>query len=559
MHLTERNLMYSLFKCFVFITVILAFYRPVIAITEDTQNLMVTAPSRHAITTARNIAQMGGNVIDVAVAVELTLAVTSPYYASLGGGGFAMIRINGTNHAIDFRETAPHYAHSDFFKGRTKDASITGPHAVAIPGIPAGLWAIHEKYGKLKWSNLFADALKLSEEGFPVSGDWTRITKNEFKHFNRSGKKYFANNNSYLSPGDTLKQPQLAKALRAFRDGGVNGFYKGAVANDILTTVNSMGGDLTLNDFSNYKVRWLRPMQSTFGDHKIYMMPPPSSSGVVTTALIELVQNPIFKKATSFAASDYHLLAEILKISYRGRSSLGDPDFHQNPSFHLLSKSYLTPLSKKLSLNHKISLSPLHEKNIPKEKNETTHFTVMDKAGNAVAMTITLNGNYGSGLVSEQFGIALNNEMDDFTTHSDTPNMYGLIQGIGNIVAPGKRPLSSMSPTIITKNDETVLALGASGGPRIISSVFQTWYRVLNNNLDIDRAIQTPRVHHQFSPDVTYIENTISPDTVSGLTKLGHKVESSWSAKVNGIQRDPVRKVLSGAYDSRAEGAAGGL
>lgn len=529
------------------------------ALTEDTQNLMVAVPSRHAVDAARKVGAAGGNVIDVAVAVELVLSVTLPYYASLGGGGFAMIRINGAHHAVDFRETAPQVTHAEYFKNLGKDASVTGPFAVAVPGIPAGLWAIHQKYGKLPWKTLFTDAIRLADEGFPVSGEWVRITKMEFKNFNRSGKKYFAKDNAYLSPGDLLKQPQLANALKELRDKGSDGFYKGAVAKDIIDSVNTLGGSLSESDFSNYRVRWLKPMEASFRDHTVYMMPPPSSSGVVTSALIELLNNPIANKTVPFGTTDYHFLAEIMKVAYRGRSTLGDPDFHKNPSFHLLSKSYLSPLSKSLSLKKRLTLKPIDEKKMPREHNETTNFTVMDKAGNAVVMTITLNGYYGSGVTSDKYGVALNNEMDDFTTDLEAPNMYGLIQGTGNLVAPGKRPLSSMSPTIITKNGETVLALGAQGGPRIISSVFQTWYRVLNNKLDLDRAIQTPRVHHQFQPDMIYTDSFISPDTRLGLEKLGHKIETSWPAKVNGVQRDPARKVLSGAFDARGEGAAGGI
>lgn len=550
--------MRALLKCFLVVIGLIA-HQSLFALTEDSQNMMVAVPSRHGVDTARRVAQLGGNVVDVAVAVELTLAVTLPYYASLGGGGFVMLRMNGMHHALDFRETAPSSTGSDFYKGRQKDASINGPLAIAIPGIPAGLWAMHEKYGKLKWAELFQDAIQLAEKGFPVSGEWARITQAEFKNFNRSGKKYFAGEMGYLKAGDILKQIPLANALKILRDKGPDGFYKGPIAEDILTTVNQMGGTLQQTDFNNYRVRWMKPMEATFQEHKVYMMPPPSSSGVVTKALIELSQNPIFKKSNPFGVSDYHLLAEILKVAYRGRATLGDPDFHNNPSFHLLSKSYLSPLSKELSLKKRISLKPIDEKKIPKESTETTNFTVMDKFGNSVVMTITLNGYYGSGVTSDKYGVALNNQMDDFTTDIETPNMYGLIQGTGNLVEAGKRPLSSMSPTIITKSGETVLALGAQGGPRIISSVFQTWYRVINNKLDIDRAIQTPRVHHQFMPDVIYTDSFLSPDTRTALEKLGHKIETSWPAKVNGIQRDPIKKILSGAFDSRGEGAAGGI
>ncbi|MCB9073277.1 MAG: gamma-glutamyltransferase [Bdellovibrionaceae bacterium] len=542
-----------------FLLLVFLAYSYAFALPEETRTLMVAAPSRHGIETARQVATRGGNIMDVAIAVELTLAVTSPYFASLGGGGFAMIRMNGTSHALDFREVAPLSAHPDLFKEKPAGASVNGPFAVAIPGVPAGLWALHQKYGKLKWKDLFIEAIQLAENGFPVSGEWADITKQQFKNFNRAGKRYFATNMSYLKPGDLLKQPQLATALKELRDQGLQGFYSGTISEDIIETVNQIGGSLTPEDFRNYHVRWLKPMEAEFKGHTLYMMPPPSSSGIITTALIRLLENPLFKKVTAFSTQDYHLLSEIMKIAYRGRSRLGDPDFYKNPSFHLLSDSYLKPLSQKLSLNKSISIKPLIIKNPTKESSETTNFTVMDKKGNTVVMTITLNGRYGSGVTSNKYGIALNNEMDDFTTVPNAPNMFGLMQGPGNLVAAGKRPLSSMSPTIITKNGETVLAAGGAGGPRIISGVFQTWYRVLNNQLDIDRSIQMPRVHHQFEPDSVYVDTFMSADTQLGLKKLGHTVEPSWEAKINGITRDPATGILSGAFDSRGEGAAGGI
>lgn len=529
------------------------------AIPEKGHQMMVAAPTHRAIEVAQTIMKKGGNVADVAVAVELTLAVTSPYYGSLGGGGFAMIKMGKDIKALDFREMAPALTHPNFYANKGDKASILGALAVGVPGIPAGLWEIHKKYGKLKWKTLFEEPIRLAQYGFPVSGDWVKLTNLVKKDFNSPGLKYFFKDNkrSY-KPGEILKQPQLAKALRLFRDRELKGFYESSVAADIVETLKKTGGVMTERDFKNYKVRWLEPITREYLGYKIHMMPPPSSSGVVTAAIISLAEKVDLHKKTPLSADELHYMGEILKMAFRGRSELGDPDFAKNPIKFLTGDKYLKPLAKKIKSNRTASIEPLKENEIPKESKETTNFTVMDSDGNTIVMTITLNGNYGSAMVTEDYGIALNNEMDDFTTIPDKPNMFGLIQGRSNFVQAGKRPLSSMSPTIITKNGTTVMGVGAAGGPRIITSVFQTWYRVIANKFNIDRALQVPRVHHQFLPDVLYIDEVyFSPDTAKLLKRKGHKPESSWMGKANGIVLN--NGVLEAAHDSRVEGSAGGI
>lgn len=530
------------------------------AIPAQGHKMMIAAPSPRAVEVGQKIALKGGNVVDVAIAVELTLAITSPYYASLGGGGFAMVKMKDESvRALDFREAAPLLTHPNFYNDKGEKASIEGALAVGVPGMAAGIWELHQKYGKLKWTVLFEEPIRLAQQGFPVSGEWVSRTSDGKPDFNPAGHKFFFKNGSPYKPGEILKQPQLAKALIALRDQGPKAFYNGPIGKDLIQTLKASGGVMSEADLKNYKVRWLSPMQKSFLGYTVNMMPPPSSSGVITSSLISLINMTNLLKEEPTSSQEYHLLAEIMKIAYRGRTLLGDPDFHKNPIEYLTSDNYLRPLAKKITTSRPIKLEPLSDIEFKKESSETTNFTVMDNQGHTVVMTITLNGNYGSHVVTNTYGIALNNEMDDFTTIVGRPNMFGLIQGKANQVQAGKRPLSSMSPTIIEKDKRTVLALGASGGPRIITSVFQSWYRVLASKMDIDRAIQTPRVHYQFAPDKLYIdEQQFSADTKKNLEKMGHPLESSWMGRVNGVYLHE-NGILDAAFDSRVEGGAGGI
>jgi gamma-glutamyltranspeptidase / glutathione hydrolase len=288
------------------------------------------------------------------------------------------------------------------------------------------------------------------------------------------------------------------------------------------------------------------------------MMPPPSSSGVVMATAFSLIQKLELDKRKFLSVDELHLLGEILSRSFRGRSLLGDPDFYKNPIGPLTSDTFLTDAAKSIDPKKTIALKPISPAEFPKEI-ETTHYSIMDSKGNAVALTVTLNGNYGSGVVSEKFGIALNNEMDDFTTKLGEANMYGLVQGEGNKVEPGKRPLSSMSPTLVEKDGQIMMTVGAPGGPRIISSVLQVIYRALVNGMDVDAAIQAPRIHHQFSPHVLFVDaQKLSPDVLDLLRQRGHTVEESWVAKVYAVKRN-ASGWLEGSHDSRGEGATGGF
>ncbi|MCB0412391.1 MAG: gamma-glutamyltransferase [Bdellovibrionales bacterium] len=528
------------------------------SIPVEGHQIMISAPSSYAVDVGREVIALGGNVVDVTVAVGLSLSVTSPYFASLGGGGFALVKMGEKVEALDFRETAPAATGPDYFVKNSKD-SRTGGAAVGVPGVPAGLWELHKKYGKLPWRQLFTMPTRMAQKGFRVSGEWVGDTQNNLKRFNASGKKLFfkSGGNSY-KPGEIIRQPGLAYALRELSRKNVKGFYQGPVAKDIVKAVNEAGGVMTLKDLADYKVRWLEPMTTKFADHKIYLMPPPSSGGVIIETALKLIDKVKLANYQPLSVDELHLMGEILSRSFRGRQLLGDPAYHENPFKKLLSADYLKSMADSISVKKTSQLEPL-EKVTPHESENTTHFSVLDSKGNAVALTVTLNGNYGSGVVTPAYGIALNNEMDDFTTQPGKPNMFGLIQGEGNLVQGGKRPLSSMSPTLVEKDGKIVMSLGAPGGPRIISGVLQVLYRVLVSQKDMDQAIQMPRVHHQFLPHVLFIDKgRLSPEIIKALEQRGHTVKESNIARVNGVRINS-EGYLEAAFDSRGEGAAGGL
>lgn len=528
------------------------------AIPAEGHQMMIAAPSPYAVQVGKEVIGLGGNVADVAVAVGLTLAVTSPYYAALGGGGFALVKMGKEVKVLDFREVAPQATGPDFYLKRPETASRTGGAAIGVPGFPAGLWALHEKYGKLAWRQLFSIPIRLAQQGFQVSGEWAHNTERAHKRFSAGGKKHFLKDGELYKPGEILRQPGLARALREFSRKNLKGFYQGPVARDLVNSIKATDGVITLKDLSDYKVRWLEPMVTEFAGHKIYLMPPPSSGGVVIQTALKLAEKLELKKYEALSVDELHLWGEILARSFRGRALLGDPEFHKNPLDRLLSEKYIKELADSISLKSAKNLEPL-ENPAGKESENTTHYSILDAEGNAIALTVTLNGNYGSAVVSERYGIALNNEMDDFTTRPGKPNMFGLIQGEGNLVEAGKRPLSSMSPTLVEKDGKIVMSLGAPGGPTIISGVVQALYRVLVTGMDMDLAIQTPRVHHQFLPRTLFVEeDRFSPDIINALRKRGHEVKPiDWIARVKGVRKNK-KGHLEGAYDSRGEGAAGG-
>jgi len=539
----------------------MVFTTAVQAVPGEGTRIMISAPSDYAVDAGKAISAKGGNLIDVAVAVGLTLAVTNPSNATLGGGGFALVSMGRGVEVLDFRESAPAATSADFYVKLEKGASWNGGTAVGVPGVAAGLWALHQKYGKLDWPDLFDTAMHLAVNGIEFSGTESRYSETQIGRFNDAGVRYFfkAPNQPYR-PGEVLKQAALAEALKLFRDRGPDGFYSGDVARDIAATVQAEGGVITLADMAAYKVRWLQPLETEFSGHKIYMMPPPSSGGAVIKAALELFNRVNIQQQAPLSLNEIHLMAEVLNRAFRGRALLGDPDYHDNPFDKILSNGYLNEMAQSIDNSKAVQLAPLVDKAVD-DSNETTQFSILDADGNAISLTVTLNGSHGSGVVSEKYGIVLNNEMDDFTTRPGEPNAFGLVQGFGNRVQPGKRPLSSMSPTLVEKDGKIVMTLGAAGGPRIISSVIQTIYRVLVTDLDIDRAVQFPRVHHQFLPNKLYMgEFKFSPELVTGLQQRGHETVAqrpSYLGIIKAVRLND-KNYLEASFDNRSEGAVGG-
>ena len=514
------------------------------ALPFESQNVSISGPSIHVKDAVRRVYKSGGNVVDMAVAGALVLSVVTPFYVSLGAGGFALVDMGDSVEALDFREMAPKSFHPDYYKDKS---SVKGGSAVGVPGFTAGLWSLHQKYGKLSWRLLFKEAVEFAEKGHPVGTEWVRITKG-IQVLEYGMSQFFKSGDPYQS-GDVFKQKKLAKALKLVRDKNIKGFYQGKVAEDLVHAVNNYGGSMSLEDLKNYKVRWLKPIEKKFMNYTVYSMPPPSSGGIVIASALDLIHQQKLSKQKLLSVNEMHLLSEIMSRAFRARSLIADPDFYEVPFDEILSTEYLQKMNDSISNKKAKNLDPVKE---------TTHFVVMDKEGRTVTMTLTLNLRYGSKVVTPKYGIVLNNQMDDFTTKPNQPNSFGLIQGQGNKVEAGKRPLSSMSPTLVKESGETIMALGGSGGPRIISGVLQVLYRSLVNGLDIDQAIQFPRVHHQFLPRTTYVEkNRFSPDVLLMLSEKEHNIEEAdFVGKIYGIQRN---EVLSSAFDHRGDGVAWGF
>ncbi len=528
-----------------------------------TKKMSISSASPYASQAGLDVSLKGGNIIDATVAVALTLAVTSPYNAGIGGGGFALIKIFNDVEVIDFREKAPELTHPDFFINASQNSnglvpSRVGGKAVGVPGIIKGLWKLHQRYGRLSWKEVLAEPIQIAEKGFSISGKWRSNTEFSQKNFNKHGKLAVLNSDSKLpDPGDTFKRKNLVRLLKIIQKKGDAGFYKGVVAKDIVNSIKKEGGVLTLQDLKDYKVRWLKPLIYKQKDFTFYLMPPPSSGGIMISNILALMENKKIEKHPPLSTKEQHLMAEIFKHAFRGRSFLGDPDFHKNPIKKLQDKTYINKLSALISSEKTMELPalPLDEFT---ESNETTHFSIMNEQGQSIAMTLTMNGLYGSGVATKNFQIFLNNQMDDFTTIPDKPNMFGLTQGKGNQVQAGKRPLSSMSPTLIAKNGRLIMSLGAAGGPRIITSVLQTIYRTLFNNFNLDEAIQYPRIHHQYTPNFLTIESQkYPPISVQKLIEKGHKIKTKSIGVVNGVFRND-KGLFQCAFDNRSEGACRG-
>lgn len=498
------------------------------------KNGMVASEQGLATQVGLDILKQGGNAIDAAVAVGFALAVVLPNAGNIGGGGFMVLHDDktGKDVAIDFREIAPAKASRDMYldnQGNVIDGKSLFTHdASGVPGTVAGMEYALKKWGTMPLSKVLEPAIKLADKGFIVSDVLAQTLKEEKSTLGKwsASKAIFFKNGEPLKSGDLLVQKDLAKSLRLIAKQGAKAFYQGEIATKIAKEMQSHGGTMTLEDLKAYKVVERQPIIGDYRGYKVVTMPPPSSGGVHLIEILNMLEHYPIKEDGVNSAKNIHHMAESMKLAYADRSEyLGDPDFVKIPVTGLTSKAYANELVKTIDDNKaRLSSTIKPGKPQPYESDQTTHFSVMDKAGNAAAVTYTLNLNFGSGIVVEGTGILLNNEMDDFSVKPGVPNAFGLVGGTANAIEAKKRPLSSMTPTIVMKNNKPWLVTGSPGGARIITTVLQSVVNTIDHEMNPAEAIITPRVHHQWLPDELRVEEGISPDTIKLLQDKGHKV-----------------------------------
>lgn len=518
--------------------------------------------SEHALAShvGLQILKEGGNAIDAAVAVGFALAVVLPNAGNIGGGGFMMVHDakSGQNIALDFREVAPSRASRDMYlddKGNVINGkSLYTHYAVGVPGTVAGMEHALKKWGTLPLAKVMAPAIALAEQGFPVSVTLAKTLEQEKKNMGQwpATQAIFWKDGAPLKAGTPLIQKDLANSLRLISQQGAKAFYEGAIAQKIAAEMAPHAGAITLQDLRDYKVVERTPVKGTYRGYEIVTMPPPSSGGVHLIQILNMMERWPLNQWGANSAQSIHYMAESSKLAYADRSEyLGDPGFVKVPVQGLTSKRYAEQLAATIQPGKaRVSKDIKPGKPQPFESNQTTHYSVVDKAGNAVAVTYTLNTNFGSGIVAKGTGILLNNEMDDFSAKPGVANAYGLIGGDANAVAPGKRPLSSMTPTFVLKDGKPTLVTGSPGGARIITTVLQTVVNNIDYGMNPAEAAAAPRVHHQWLPDELRIEKGLSPDTVNLLKQWGHNV--AVKASMGRTQTIELRNgVLYGASDPR--------
>ncbi|MHA7601634.1 gamma-glutamyltransferase [Alicycliphilus sp. T452] len=504
-------------------------FHPVVA-----KNGMVASEQELASRIGLDILRSGGNAVDAAVAMGFALAVALPNAGNIGGGGFMMVHDarTGRSVALDFREVAPSRATRDMYldaQGKVIDGkSLYTHYAVGVPGTVAGMEHALKKWGTLPLSKVVAPAAALADKGFPVSETLAKILQQEQKNMGRwpATQAIFWKNGQPLKRGDTLVQKDLAQSLRLIGEQGAKAFYEGAIATKIAAEMAPHAGAISLADLKNYKVVEREPVRGSYRGYQIVTMPPPSSGGAHLIQILNMMERWPMNQWGANSANSVHHMAESMKLAYADRSEyLGDPDFVKVPLKGLTSKRYADQLAAGISPTQARTAKDIKPgKPQPYESDQTTHFSVVDKAGNAVAVTYTLNTNFGSGIVAKGTGILLNNEMDDFSAKPGVPNAYGLVGGDANAVAAGKRPLSSMTPTLVVKDGKPVLVTGSPGGARIITTVLQQVVNYIDFGMNPAEAAATPRFHHQWTPDELRIEKGFSADTLALLRQWGHKV-----------------------------------
>jgi gamma-glutamyltranspeptidase/glutathione hydrolase len=533
---------------------------------------MVASTSGIASRVGADVMKKGGNAVDAAVAVALTMAVTWPAAGNLGGGGFMLIRMaDGTSEAIDYREVAPLAASRDMYLDANgnviKGASIDGYKAVGVPGTIAGLMLVHKRYGKLKWGELVEPARKLAAEGFIVTPflDGVLHDADTLRKMNPwpESRRIFLRDGHIYTMGERFKQPELAATLARIQK-NPRDFYEGITARRIVADMRAHGGLITMKDLREYKPVVREPLHGSYRGHDFIVMPPPSSGSVAIIQMLHMLEHYDVASMGWQSARYLHLLTEVMRRAFADRAEfLGDPDFNKMPIAALTSAAYAEERRKSIDLDRASSSKDIRAGNpAPFEKTDTTHFSIVDGDGNMVSNTYTLNDWFGSGVTAKGTGVLLNNEMDDFTSHPGVANDYQLIQSEKNAIAPKKRPLSSMVPLIMLDHGKPWLAVGAAGGPRIISTVLEIVLSVADFHINIQEAIDAGRIHHQWMPDEIYWEpEGTNPDTRAILEKMGHKFREKGLDHIsdaNAVMIDPKTGLRQGGSDARRDGAAVG-
>lgn len=508
----------------------------------EAKNGMVVTSQHLASQVGVDILKLGGNAIDAAVAVGYAQAVVNPCCGNIGGGGFMTVHLaDGTDTFINFRETAPAAANANMYldtEGNVKKgASLYGYLAAGVPGTVLGMETARVTYGKLSREQVMAPAIKLAREGFILTRADTDIldtTVARFKQDPESTKIFLRADGTPLQPGDRLVQSDLANTLTAIAKEGPDAFYKGKIPQAVEAAAKQGGGILTAADFANYKVTETPPITCSYRGYKFVSAPPPSSGGVTLCEILNVVEGYDLKSMGFNSAAAIHTMTEAMRHAYMDRNTyLGDPEFIKNPIDRLVSKSYAEEIRKKIVADKATPSENVQPGMEPHEKPETTHYSIVDHDGNAVSTTYTVNGRFGAVVIAPGTGFFLNDEMDDFTVKVGEKNLYGLVQGTANSIAPGKRPLSSMSPTLVTKDNKIFMVLGSPGGSRIITITLQTALNVIDHGMAPQEAVDAPRIHHQWLPDEVYYEQRgVSADTLKILAGMGYKMveQTPWGA-----------------------------
>lgn len=530
---------------------------------------MVVSVEEHASRAGIEILKQGGNAVDAAIATALALAVTHPSAGNLGGGGFLLIRFaDGRTTFLDFRERAPGAATRDMYLDAGGNvipgASTVGMRAAGVPGTVAGLDYAAHKYGTLKWAQLVAPAVELAEKGYPLSFEEARSLSSRgtvelLSRFPES-KRIFLRDGRLCQPDDVFVQSDLAATLKRIQADGAKEFYQGETARKLAAFSQKNGGLITLDDLKRYEVAERRPLTGTYHGYEIISAPPPSCGGAMLIEMLNILEGVPLKEKGWGSAGAIHWEVEAMRRAFADRAEyMGDADFVKVPFRGMMDKKYAESLRASIDpIKAGTSEQVRAGKPFAYESSETTHLSVVDKDGNAAALTYTLNGGYGNGMTVEGAGFLLNNEMDDFTSKPGTPNMYGAIQSEANAVAPGKHPLSSMTPTIVTKDGKLALVTGSPGGTTIPNTVLNVLLNFIDYGMNVQQAVDAPRLHHQWLPDELRLESGFSPDTKAILKSEGYRLapRDATIGDAHSIAVDLKNHLLLGAADPRLGGKA---